>query len=535
MRARLLLLCAMPYAACGGGDNNNGDGGPDGTTTDALGGDADSGPQLDYGDSVLQRNHHANRDALYVQPALSPTGLTTLKLDTAFDETAVGHVYAQVLYVDNVALGKGTTNWVIATTESNQVIAMDATTGVMVWQRTIGPSAASTGAGCGNVSPIGITGTGVIDAVSRTLFIDAAIGTQANGSGTIKTHEIHALDIDNKGAERPGFPIDASKATYQSLTFDPPLQNERGALAFVNGSVYVPYGGHAGDCGHYHGWVLGVPYPAGSPLTAFATTVTNQQYAAGIWAPGGLASDGTNIYAATGNTTTGGTTWEGSEAILRFQPGPVFSDQPVDYFAPHDWLPLDTGDIDIGGSGPVLLTATNSTPANLVVALGKNGDIYLLNQSNFGGIADAQAGDGLFNLHIASGEIINAAAWATTSAGNTWLIVHGYMGATGVGCKTGGGDLIAVKISGSPPKAVVEWCTDSATQGEPMITTTDANGTNATVWFVGSNLNGWDIESGKQVYTGADTVSNVRLFTSPIAAGGRIYIGADGKVYSFKP
>jgi hypothetical protein len=122
-----------------------------------------------------------------------------------------------------------------------------------------------------------------------------------------------------------------------------------------------------------------------------------------------------------------------------------------------------------------------------------------------------------------------------TSAGNTWLIAHGYMGATGVNCKSGSGNLIAMKISGTPPTASVEWCADSATEGEPMITTSDAAGNDAIVWFVGQNLNGWSVETGAQVYAGSDLIGNVQRFTTPIAANGRIYIGGDDEVYSFKP
>ena len=36
------------------------------------------------------------------------------------------------------------------------------------------------------------------------------------------------------------------------------MQEERGALALVNGIVYVSYSGYMGDCGNYHGWVVGV-------------------------------------------------------------------------------------------------------------------------------------------------------------------------------------------------------------------------------------------------------------------------------------
>ena len=56
----------------------------------------------------------------------------------------------------------------------------------------------------------------------------------------------------------------------------------------------------------------------------------------------------------------------------------------------------------------------------------------------------------------------------------------------------------------------------------------------AVVWFAGTHLNAWNVETGVQVYTGTDTLAGVRLFTTPIAANGHIYVGADDKVYAFK-
>jgi hypothetical protein len=91
-----------------------------------------------------------------------------------------------------------------------------------------------------------------------------------------------------------------------------------------------------------------------------------------------------------------------------------------------------------------------------------------------------------------------------------------------------------VKITpASPPTMSVVWCATSGTQGSPIVTTTDGSA-NPIVWVVGTKLLGFDGVSGKPVYTGTDTVANVRKFTSPIAAHGRIYIGADDKVYAFK-
>ena len=64
------------------------------------------------------------------------------------------------------------------------------------------------------------------------------------------------------------------------------------------------YGGHYGDCGPYHGWIVGIPAratPAGASMAKSYAIPANE---AGMWAPGGPSSDGTSIFMATGNGTT---------------------------------------------------------------------------------------------------------------------------------------------------------------------------------------------------------------------------------------
>lgn len=61
----------------------------------------------------------------------------------------------------------------------------------------------------------------------------------------------------------------------------------------------------------------------------------------------------------------------GGEAIIRL------SGDPADYFAPSHWHDLDDRDLDVGGSGPVLIDVRGAEPSQLVVALGKNGVAYL--------------------------------------------------------------------------------------------------------------------------------------------------------------
>src|SRR5262249_15303750 len=158
----------------------------------------------------------------------------------------------------------------------------------------------------------------------------------------------------------------------------------------------------------------------------------------GIWAPGGLASDGASIFAATGNTIGAGT-WSHGEAVLRLQAGAVFSGSTADFFTPSNWHALDNGDGDVGGSGPGLGELPGGAPSRLVVALGKNGVAYLLDRSNLGGTGtgDGTTGEGVASARVASGVIINAAAAYTTGQG-TYVAMR----AAGVACATAG-DLVA--------------------------------------------------------------------------------------------
>lgn len=526
------LLLALLVVACGDDSGNPDGGGPDATTDSPVvnpdgggGGDAgDGGTTVDIGDSVITRSNHVSRDAMYVQPNFKASALSTLTLDTAFDGTVSGNVWAQVLFYDK---GPNNTPVIIAATANNQVTAMNADTGAVVWQKSFGTAATQSGAGCGNISPLGITGTPAIDPITRTIFFNAAV---AGNNGDIGEHQIHAISLDD-GTERPSFPVNASTASYQGTQFDPPLENERGAILYVNGVIYVPYGGHAGDCGAYHGWVIGVPYPAASPVKAYAASIAQNTRAAGIWAPGGPASDGTDVFVTTGNTF-GSQTWVGQEAVLRFQAGPVFSNQATDYWAAHDWLALDNGDTDIGGTGAMLVDVPGATPSKLILALGKSGTAYLLDRGNLGGIGTSLNTDGVTNKYVANGTIINTPATVTTG-GQTWAFFHPANGG-GSGCASGSGDLVSIKIAAaSPPTMSVGWCAASNTSGSPMITTSDGT-SDAIVWAVGNHLRGWDVATGTSVYTGTDTLAGVRKFTSPIAAHDRIYIGADNKVYSFK-
>src|SRR4029079_19327555 len=108
-------------------------------------------------------------------------------------------------------------------------------------------------------------------------------------------------------------------------------------------------------------------------------------------------------------------------AVIRFEPGAIFSGHSSDYWAPTNWQSLDMSDTDLGGSGPLLVDVPGATPSSLVVALGKDGNAYLLDRSNLGGIGAPVASSHVNDSVI---DILNAAATYRTNQG-TYVAFRG--------------------------------------------------------------------------------------------------------------
>jgi cell division septation protein DedD len=274
------------------------------------------------------------------------------------------------------------------------------------------------------------------------------------------------------------------------------------------------------DCGDYNGWLVGVPINNPASVTAWATSAQG----GAIWGVGGIASDGNNPFVTTGNTFQP-PNWSGGEAVIRFQPGPIFSGSTSDYWAPMNWQTLDSQDQDIGSSGPLLVDVPGATPSRLVVAMGKDQNAYLVNRDNLGGITNpitlAQESDSVI--------IQAAAAYRTTQS-------------TYVALRAAGDKLRAFRITAtSPPAIAIGWDAVRNGCGSPFVSSTDGTN-NVIVWAVGSDgdqrLHGYDGDTGAVVYDGGganELMAGTHSYsTTGIVARGRIYVATDNKVYAFK-
>jgi hypothetical protein len=239
-----------------------------------------------------------------------------------------GPVYASPLVVDRT---------VVAATEGGSLYGLDATTGDLRWRTHLADPVAGSALPCGNIDPLGITGTPAYDRTTDQVF---AVAVRPTAAGVLD-HVLFGIDPAD-GAIRSQQAADAPGTVHAT-------ELQRGALLVVGGTVYVPYGGNYGDCGQYLGRVVGLPVGGSGPLTAFAVPTPRE---GGIWAPPGpVGLPGGDLLVSTGNGEATSGTWDHSDSILRLNP----QLQIRDGFAPTGWAQENSVDADLGSTGPLLL------------------------------------------------------------------------------------------------------------------------------------------------------------------------------------
>jgi outer membrane protein assembly factor BamB len=257
------------------------------------------------------------------------------------------------VYASPVVVG-GT---IVVATENDTVYGLDLV-GRVRWKQHLGTPAPGSQLPCGNIDPLGITGTPVVQ--GGTVYLAAEYGSPPR-------HELVALDL-RTGAVRRRTDIDLPGVETRAM-------QERGALTVTGGRVWVPFGGLAGDCGGYKGRVVGVPLAgAGDPVVY--TVPTGRE--AGIWTPPGPAVDAAgNLFVQVGNgASVPGDPYDHSDSVLKLSPAAKL----VDSFSPTSWASDNAADLDLGSQGPALVGS------KWIFAAGKSGTGYVLDQKRLGGI-----------------------------------------------------------------------------------------------------------------------------------------------------
>jgi outer membrane protein assembly factor BamB len=402
---------------------------------------------------------------------------------------------------------------VYAATLNNTVYALNQSDGSVVWFRNLRVPeivTAPTPGGCGNVMPQGILGTPVVDPATNRIYVVTL-------SGVDDHFRVEGLNLLTGVQE-----LTTDISAY-APSLDWHFQQQRGALAVANGYVYVPFGGRAGDCGNYHGWVFSVPTNSG-PIPNYYVT---PGIGSGFWAPGGVVIDDSTgkVFVTSGNgmnancpANPDGTPVFEEDAVLRLSATVVREDS----FVPQDWAnPYCQFDQDLGSASPLLISP------NLLFQAGKAGGGFLLNPKALGGM-DGQLFPTPKPQVYSQADVCFGSSSGATFGSFAYAAPFIYLECEGRGIaalnvNTGAPSFTPCSVSCPSPN----WQGGAGlTFGPPIV----AGGV---VWAAsnGNGLYGFKADTGAQVFQ----IGNfgINRFVTLAAAGGQIFVPSADVIRSF--
>lgn len=501
------------------------------------------------------------------EKTLTPTSVSTgsfglLHTPVQLDE----QIDAQPLIVRNVSMGGAVHDVVYVATENNTVYALDATTGAILNQHSLGPAVPKTklptgsydnGGNCSNNSNnVGVNSTPVIDLSRSSLYAIAYV----LDSGGAPNFYLHALDLQTL-QEQPGSPqpisATATLSNGKSYSFQASVQRQRPGLVAVNGIIYAGFGSYcdyAQDTSR--GWLLG--WSADTLLPLSATQLTDQLsavpssgpnpdqgcsnwnvscYLSSIWMSGyGVAADASyNIYFSTGNSNL-----KSYQAPTNIQESVVkvsanLQGAPA-VFTPNDQSTRDMNDSDLGSGGVLLLPDQPGLVPHLAVVAGKTSGMYLLNRDQLGGLSNQSNTSNLGAAVDVGGDCWCGESYFQNASGG---LVISSAGST-VGVWT-----VQTAAAANPqllpgPTASLGYTAGSCHDGG-FLTTVSSNGATAPIiWAVGREFAGNCTSVGLYAFDASNGSSLPALLQNPIAAGywptpnanpNIVPIVSNGKVY----
>jgi Legume lectin domain len=289
----------------------------------------------------------------------------------------VGDVRAQPLVIANVAVGGKQRNLLLVCSGVSKVYGFDADDGTTtpLWTRTLPKY---TPPDLPNTNGATLLATPVVDPVTNTIYFTTR---NFGGSGLVHSncyYTLYAISANTGLDVLPPVTISGSVPAggTATLDFDPFQHVQRAAVTLSNGKLYIAFAGFA-DVQPFHGWIFVYDAATLNKLAVYCTTP--QGFMGGVWqgAQGLVTDEQGNIFFETGNGEVDFTKKSYGMSILKMDPTTL---QVVDSFTPYNWKTLNRYDLDLACGGPMHIPGTN-----VLVGVGKEGKLYLLDTNNLGG------------------------------------------------------------------------------------------------------------------------------------------------------
>jgi hypothetical protein len=344
------------------------------------------------------------------ETVLTPANVKTATFGKIFSCGVDSVIYGQPLFMPKINIAGGTHNVVFVATENNSIYAFDGDgkTCTPLWHSFIdlpvpcSTNSPVTGSYCDLVftTPVvGITSTMFIDPTQGphgVIYVEAR--TAPKGAGKFY-HGLYKLDLstgvemsDGPSVINATIPGNGCDSVGGVVAFNSATQNNRSALLYANGVIYLAFGSinDAPICpnGAYHGWILGYnAFNIKQQVAVFNSTRNRSTNGSGtgglgaIWGGALAANINNQIFAVTGNGPFDASVGDWSNSYLKLQPSGTTL-QVSDYFAPHQIF--NTSDQDLGASTGIILPPLSGPFPHELIGGGKTGTLYVVNRDAMG-------------------------------------------------------------------------------------------------------------------------------------------------------
>jgi outer membrane protein assembly factor BamB len=402
---------------------------------------------------------------------------------------------------------------VYVATVGDVAYALEASTGRVLWEKSLGTPVPATDLPCGDVTPsVGVVGTPVIDPAKQTIYM---VADTLNGQGEIE-HLLKGLSLTN-GEEVVSRSVDPPGA-------DPKALLQRTALNLDEGNVVFGYGGNDGDCSDYRGTVVAAPENGGQPRFWQYKPAPPSSAGGAVWAPAGPSVDAAgNVYATTGNPDPPAgepaITFDDSDSVVKLNLANDFVADPatelasaLGWFEPPNWEEESNHDLDLSSAAAELL------PGGLLFQAGKDGVGYLIDEATMESGAPAVYSHPVCKEH---------GGFPGSFGGDSFAD-----GTLYIPCENG---VQALAYSESAKTITPLWQGPEDAVGPPIVSA-------GLVWTIatggfsgeGTKLYGLDPATGAPRYTEALPSPTIDHFASPSAAGGRLFVATGSSVTAYQ-